>query len=116
MATAPDRWGTEVRLLELLARQSESFDLDYKTILDIQNDSRHRLKLVKLVAAMTALSGDSVVGVDPRETPTGQVTPALARVYDEANLRAILVGYLPSDARAQSDPRLRPPGRDPRSR
>jgi Putative DNA-binding domain len=95
MAATPDRWVSEARLRELLARQSEAFDLDYKTTLDIQNDPRHRLRLVKLVAAMTGLSGDIVVGVDRHGTPTGQVTAALAQVYDEANLRPILLQHLP---------------------
>jgi hypothetical protein len=102
MAAAPDRWVSEARLRELLARQGEAFDLDYKTILDIQNDPRHRLRLVKLVAAMTGLSGDIVVGADARGTPTGQVTPALAQVYDEANLRSILLQYLPPALRVHS--------------
>lgn len=102
MAVAPDRWVSEARLRELLARQTEAFDLDYKTILDIQNDPRHKLKLVKLVAALTALGGDVVVGVDARGTPTGQVSEALAQVYDEANLRSILRGYLPPELRVHS--------------
>jgi hypothetical protein len=52
---------------------------------------------VKLVAAMTCLSGNIVVGVDGRGTPTGEVTSALSQVYDEANLRLILQKYLPPD-------------------
>jgi hypothetical protein len=102
MATATDGWVSETRLRELLARQGETFDLDYKSVLDIQNDPRHRLKLVKLVAAMTALGGDVVVGVDGLGKPTGQVTRALAQVYDEANLRPILRGHLPPDLRVHS--------------
>jgi hypothetical protein len=97
MAVTPNRWVSESHLLDLLARQGEAFDLDYKTILDIQNDPCHRLKLVKLVAAMTCLSGNIVVGVDGRGTPTGEVTSALSQVYDEANLRLILQKYLPPD-------------------
>ena len=106
MSAAPDRWVSETRLLELIARQGEAFDLDYKTVLDIQSDPRHRLKLVKLVAAMTALGGDVVVGVDARGVPTGQVTGALAQVYDEANLRSILRTYLPPELRLHSQTHL----------
>src|SRR2546423_416398 len=102
MPATPDRWVSEARLRGLLARQGEAFDLDYKTVLDIQNDPRHRLKLVKLVAAMTGLSGDIVVGADGRGAPTGQVTAALAQVYDEANLRPILLRYLPPELRVHS--------------
>jgi hypothetical protein len=102
MATAPDGWVSETRLQELLARQGETFDLDYKSVLDIKDDPRHRLKLVKLVAAMTALGGDIVVGVDGRGKPTGKVTQGLAPVYDEANLRSILRGYLPPELRVHS--------------
>ena len=51
---------------------------------------------------MTGLSGDIVIGVDGRGTPTGEVTPSLAQVYDEANLRAILQKYLPPELRVHS--------------
>src|SRR5439155_10559069 len=102
MATTLDGWVSEARLQELLARQGETFDLDYKSVLDIQNDLRHRLKLVKLVAAMTALGGDILVGADGRGKPTGMVTQALAQVYDEASLRLILRGYLPPELRIHS--------------
>jgi hypothetical protein len=85
MSTLPDGWVSEPRPRGLLARQGEAFDLDYKTVLDIKDDPRHRLKLAKLVAAMTALGGDIVIGVDGRGAPSGQVTQALAQVYDEAN-------------------------------
>lgn len=53
---------TRERLLSLLSRQAESFDLDYKSKLDFLNSRHHRLRLVKLVAAITARSGDIVVG------------------------------------------------------
>lgn len=102
MAALPARWVSESRLRELLARQGEAFDLDYKTVLEIQNDPRHKLKLVKLVAAMTGLSGDIIIGVDGRGTLTGHVTIGLAQVYDEANLRAILLQYLPPALRVHS--------------
>lgn len=102
MATQFDRWVSEARLRELLARESEAFDLDYKTILAIKDDPRHKLKLVKLVAAMTGLSGDIVVGADARGAPTGQVTSALAQVYDEANLRPILLQFLSPALRVHS--------------
>jgi schlafen family protein len=88
---------SKARLLELLAHQSEDFDLDYKSTLDVQNNRKHKLKLVKLVAAMTARGGDIAVGVDGHGAPTGQVTPAMAQVYDEANLSSILRGYLPRE-------------------
>jgi hypothetical protein len=73
--------------MELLGHQTEAHDRECKRILDIQNDPRHKLKLVKSVAAMSALGGDILVGVDPHGKPTGQVTSALAQVYDTANLR-----------------------------
>ncbi len=96
MSTPGNRSVSVARLLDLLARQTEAFDLDYKHILDIQNDLAHRLKLVKLVAAMTARGGDIVIGVNAHGTPTGLVTSKLAQVYDEANLSSILRGYLPA--------------------
>ena len=102
MAAPADRWVSASRLRELLAREGEAHDLDYKAILDIQNDPRHRLKLVKLMAAMTGLGGDIAIGVDPRGVPTGQISAALAQVYDEANLRQILLRYLPPELRAHS--------------
>ena len=102
MAARVDGWVSEARLRELLARQAEAFDLDYKRILDIQNDHRHRLKLVKAVAAMTARAGDIVIGADPHGRPTGLVTPVLAAVFDEANLSPILRGWLPSELRVHS--------------
>ena len=96
MTASSDPLVSELRLRELLARQGEAFDLDYKAELDVQHNPKHKLKLVKLVAAMTARGGDIVVGADGVGSPTGKVTPALAQVYDEANLRSILRGYLPA--------------------
>ena len=55
-----------------------------------------------VVAAMTALGGDIVVGADGRGKPTGMVTQGLAQVYDEASLRLILRGYLPPELRIHS--------------
>jgi hypothetical protein len=89
-----------------LARQGEGFDVDYKRIYDIQKNPKHRLRLVKLVAALTALGGDAVVGVDPLGVPTGLVAGELANVYDEANLRSILLGYLPQELRIHSQTHL----------
>jgi hypothetical protein len=66
MAAPADRWVSESPLRELLASQGEAYDLDYKAILNIQNNLRHRLKPGKLTAAMTAFGGDIVIGVGPR--------------------------------------------------
>jgi hypothetical protein len=52
---------------------------------------------VKSVAAMTALGGTIIVGVDGRGKPTGLVSPQLAAVYDDSPLRDILEPFLSAD-------------------
>jgi integrase len=102
VAKAGSRWVSEARLQDLLEQQTEAFNLDFKSELDIQKDSGHRLTLVKLVAAMTALGGDIIVGVDSHGRPTGKVSERLAQIYDEANLSSILEGFLSAGATVHS--------------
>ena len=74
---------TEEKLAALLAEQCESESLDYKEREDL-NDTACLIEIAKDVAAMMAFGGYLVVGVDNRGIPTRNMTPRLAKLFDEA--------------------------------
>lgn len=81
------------KLYALLAEQCESESLDYKDLADL-GDTATRVEIAKDVAAMQARGGYLVIGVDNNGRPTGSMTAALARQFDEARLRPVLAQYL----------------------
>ena len=83
----------EEKLSALLAEQCESESLDYKDCEDL-NDTGTVIEITKDVAAMMAFGGYIVIGVDKRGVPTGNMTAALAILFDEATLRPKLAAYL----------------------
>ena len=86
---------TEEKLLALLAEQHEQPCLDYKRRLDL-SDRGDVVELAKDVAAMRseALGGYIVVGADDHGTPIADLTPQMAKLFDEATLRPKLERYL----------------------
>jgi hypothetical protein len=81
------------KLYALLAEQCESESLDYKDLADL-GDTATRVEIAKDAAAMQARGGYLVIGVDNSGRPTGSMTAALARQFDEARLRPALAQYL----------------------
>lgn len=86
---------TEEKLRSLLAEKHEQSCLDYKRSLNLAL-RRDIVELVKDVAAMQSESagGYLVVGADDRGAPAPDLTPQLARHFDEATLRPKLARYL----------------------
>lgn len=86
---------TEEKLLSLLAEGHEQSCLDYKTTLDLR-DRRATIELAKDVAAMQSepLGGYIVVGADDHGQVSGELTAALAKLFDESTLRPKLESYL----------------------
>jgi hypothetical protein len=95
------------KLHELLAEGHEQQALDFKKTLDL-NDRRDVVELSKDVAAMQAeeLGGYIVIGADDHGNVVPDLTPQLAKLFDEATLRGKLKRYIaePFDVRtAQHD-------------
>jgi hypothetical protein len=88
----------EETLRFLLGQRGESELLEYKQTFNI-NDIEGKLKLVKTVSAMRTLGGWIVVGADSIGRPTGRLTPDVAKLFDETNLRQLVEQYLPSPVR-----------------
>ncbi len=84
----------EEKLRGLLAEQGETETLDYKRMSDLSRDA-DVVELAKDVGAMEVDGGFIVVGADDHGNPTGEFTPAQAKLFDEATLRAKLRRYLP---------------------
>lgn len=85
------------KLLALLAEQSEQSVLDYKRVLNLgKGDARDVVELAKDVAAMQAEphGGYIVVGADDHGQPVPDLTPDLAKHFDDATLRQKLAKYL----------------------
>jgi hypothetical protein len=85
---------SEEKLRVLLAEQHESATLDYKREADL-HDKRTAVELAKDIAAMQVEGGFIVVGADDRGHPTGLVTQAHGRLFDEARLRSKLTRWIP---------------------
>lgn len=87
------------KLRQLLALGTEYDTLDFKLVLDLRKGAaraKHDLvELAKDVGAMSVKGGYIVIGVDGRGVPTGAVTEAHTKVFDEASLRAKLLAWLP---------------------
>lgn len=83
----------EEKLAALLAEQCESEALDYKDAEDL-TDKRSLIEITKDIAALQAVGGYLVIGVDGRGVPTGKMIPALAKHFDEATLRPMLAKFL----------------------
>ena len=86
----------EEKLWELLAQQTESDCLDYKSQLNLR-ETRDVCELAKDVGAMQIRGGYIVIGADGRGEPTGKVPNECLRLFDEATLRAKLLKYLPDN-------------------
>ncbi|WP_203872248.1 hypothetical protein, partial [Planomonospora parontospora] len=96
------------KLLHLLALQTEYPTLDYKASCDLRKQcpdrQRNQVELAKDVGAMSVRGGFIVGGVDGHGVPTGEMTPAHAAAFDEAQLRPVLLRWLPEtlEIRTQS--------------
>jgi hypothetical protein len=86
---------SEEKLRSLLAEQHEQSCLDYKRSLNLAV-RRDIIELAKDVAAMQSelAGGYLVVGSDDRGSPVPDLTPQLAKHFDEATLRPKLARYL----------------------
>lgn len=90
---------TEEKLRSLLAEQHEQSCLDFKRSLDLAATAvgrRDTVELAKDVAAMQSepTGGYLVVGADDHGAPVPDLTPQLAKHFDEATLRKKLARYL----------------------
>src|SRR5215831_2634437 len=86
---------TEEKLRSLLAEGHEQACLDYKRELNL-GERQDIIEFAKDIAAMQSevSGGYIVIGVDDHGKPTGTLTPALAKLFDEATLRPKLEKYL----------------------
>jgi len=86
---------TEEKLRSLLAEKHEQSYLDYKRSHNLAL-RRDNVELAKDVAAMQSESAGRylVVGADDLGAPVPDLTPQLAKHFDEATLRPKLAGYL----------------------
>jgi len=90
---------TEEKLRSLLAEKHEQSCLDYKRSLNLAGDSsgrRDAVELAKDVAAMQSepAGGYIVIGADDQGISVPDLTPELAKHFDEATLRPKLRRYL----------------------
>ncbi|MGB8231781.1 MAG: ATP-binding protein [Pseudonocardiaceae bacterium] len=95
MAVVVEPTLTEQKLRSLLAEGHEQTCLDYKSKLDLSERS-DIIELAKDVAAMQGepSGGYIVVGADDQGKPTPNLTPVLAKLFDEATVRPKLEKYL----------------------
>ncbi|MGF0320893.1 AlbA family DNA-binding domain-containing protein [Nocardia fluminea] len=84
---------TEEKVRTLLAVGTELTNLEYKRRIDL-NDHAELVEFAKDVAAMRACGGYIVIGADNYGTVTGDLTEAMAKQFDEANLRQKLEKFL----------------------
>jgi hypothetical protein len=90
---------TEEKLRSLLVEEHEQSCLDYKRSLNLAGNAlgrRDTVELAKDVAAMQSEPGGGylVVGADDHGVPVSDLTPELAKHFDEATLRKKLARYL----------------------
>lgn len=83
------------KLRQLLALETEYATLDFKRSSDL-GEKRDLVELVKDVGAMSVRGGYLVIGVDGQGIPTGLLTEAQARHFDEAQLHSKLRKWLPA--------------------
>jgi hypothetical protein len=81
-------------LLRLLARRSESWDLDYKRQFRA-SEAHDRLELTKDIGAMMARGGHIVIGADDNGRTAGGLSDADVQGLDESRLRSMLRKYVP---------------------
>lgn len=87
--------GVGLEILQMVLEQgTETADVDYKSMLNL-SQTRDKVELAKDVAAFQAVGGHIVIGVDGQGKPTGEMTPQMADLFDEARLRPMLLRYLP---------------------
>ncbi|MFF2396334.1 helix-turn-helix domain-containing protein [Nocardia sp. NPDC058114] len=77
---------SEEKVKALLAVGNELSNLDYKRTVDL-NEHPELVEFAKDVAAMRARGGYILIGADDQGQVTGDLTRALAKQFDEANLR-----------------------------
>jgi hypothetical protein len=73
------------KLRELLAWEAEYPTLDFKSACDLSL-KQDLVELAKDVGAMSVRGGFLIIGVDKRGLPTGTMTDAQARLFDEAQV------------------------------
>lgn len=82
------------KLRELLALEAEYPTLDFKSVCNLA-EKRSQVEFARHVGAMSVRGGFLVVGVDGQGKPTGEVTMAHVKLFDEASLRPRLLTWLP---------------------
>lgn len=82
------------KLRELLALEAEYPALDFKSVCNLA-EKRSQVEFARHVGAMSVRGGFLVVGVDGQGKPTGEVTAAHVKLFDEASLRPRLLTWLP---------------------
>jgi len=85
---------SDEKLAELLRRQTEYPELDYKATIDLSTTAG-RVELAKDVAAMQVRGGYIIGGVDNHGVPTGLLDGLDSRPFDEASLAPMLLKWLP---------------------
>lgn len=85
---------SDEKLAELLALQTEYPELDFKASVDLRG-TPGLVELAKDIGAMQVRGGYIIVGVDGHGDPTGDMEGCSPQLFDEANLKAKLVKYLP---------------------
>lgn len=83
----------EETLANLLNEGTERDGLDFKSVCDLKN-AVDKVELAKDVGAMQMRGGYVVIGADDRGRPTGEVTDAHAKLFDQATLHDKVKPYL----------------------
>jgi hypothetical protein len=84
---------TAEKLRALLAEQTESESLDFKSQCDL-NDNYAKVEFAKDVAAMMAFGGYLVIGADDHGKPVDWPAEQQAPLFDEATLRQKMETYI----------------------
>ncbi len=84
---------TRPNVESLMSSGSERAELDFKASCDL-TDRKALVEIVKDIAAFAVYGGYLVVGADDRGAPTGELTEADAKLFDEARLRPKVAQYV----------------------
>ncbi len=84
---------TRSNVESLMSSGSERTELDFKASCDL-NDRKALVEIVKDIAAFAVYGGYLVIGADDHGIPTGHLTEAHAKLFDEARLRPKVAQYV----------------------
>jgi hypothetical protein len=85
---------SDEKLAELLGLQTEYPELDFKESVDL-GGTAGLVELAKDIGAMQVRGGYLILGVDGHGVPTDAMDGCNPQLFDEANLKAKLVKYMP---------------------